>query len=89
MTAVYCKVLNQFSAEFDDEIVILNVDRAIYFGLRGAAVQIWHELAKPKSKTQLCQAVMAHFEVSAEECEADVQQVLTDLQTEGLIECAK
>lgn len=87
-STVFKKSARQVSCQINDEVAILDLERSIYFGLEGAAVQIWAALDQPKSLAQLCDDVVAKYAVSRADCEADAVQLLTDLQREGLIETA-
>ena len=84
--ATFKQSAGQVSCKINDEVAILNLDRAIYFGLQGVAVQIWDSLAEPRSVADICASITAEFEVSPAECEADVVEILRNLQDEGLIE---
>lgn len=85
---LYRKSARQVSCKINDEVAILNLDRAIYFGLQGVGVHIWDSLEQPRSVDDLCTSVMAEFEVSESACHADVVQILGSLEAEGLIEAA-
>jgi hypothetical protein len=82
------KVAHQISCRIDDEIAILNLQREIYFGLRGAGVQIWDALDEPCSVSDLCDVVVNEFDVSRADCEADVVEILRQLTEEGLVDVA-
>ena len=87
-STVFKKAASPVSCQMNDEVAILDLDRSLYFGLEGAAVQIWTALDQPRSVSELCDGIVAAFEVSRAACEADTIQLLTDLQREGLIETA-
>ena len=80
------RVTHQVSCKLNEEVAILNLDRAVYFGLQGVGVQIWDALEQPRSVAELCASIVAEFDVSAEACQADIASILTSLQAEGLIE---
>jgi hypothetical protein len=83
---LYKKSARQVSCKINDEVAILDLDRAIYFGLQGVGVHIWDSLEQPCSVADLCASVMAEFEVSEAACQADVAQIIGSLEAEGLIE---
>jgi hypothetical protein len=76
----------QVSCVLDEEVALLNLDRALYFGLNGAGAYIWHRLQEPRSVANLCRDVVAHFDVSPEVCRDDVGKFLVRLLEEGLID---
>lgn len=86
---LYKKSARQVSCRINDEVAILDLDRALYFGLQGVGVHIWDSLEQPRSVDDLCTSVMAEFEVSEATCQADVLQILGSLEAEGLIEAAR
>jgi hypothetical protein len=85
-SASFRRVAHQASCKIDDEVAILDVNRALYFGLQGCGVQIWDALGQPQSLRSLCSMIEAAFDVPTSECERDVSEVLDQLLAEGLIE---
>jgi hypothetical protein len=87
-STTFRRTTSQMSCKLNDEIAILDIGQSVYFGLQGAAVQIWDALEQPRSVAYLCDAILAEFDVSPEECRADVAQLLGSLRDAGLIEVA-
>ena len=87
-STVFKKSTRQVSCQINEEVAILDLDRSQYFGLESVGVEIWEALEQPRSVAQLCDRVVETFEVSRAECEKDVLELLSNLQTEGLIEVA-
>lgn len=85
MTA-YKKSAQQVSCKIDGEIAILHLDRAIYFGLQGAGGEIWDALEQPRSVGELRDMLVAEYDVSPQQCETDVVEILGLLVKEGLVE---
>eukprot|EP01036_Dinobryon_divergens_P012607 gene12607-16992_t len=69
---IYKKTARQVSCRINDEVAILDLDRAIYFGLQGVGVHIWDALEQPRSVADLCSSVMAEFDVSEAVFRADI-----------------
>jgi len=82
------KTARQVSCRIDEEVAILDVERSLYFGLQGVAVEIWDALEQPRTVSELCDRLVAAFDVPRPQCEADTRQLLADLQEQGLIEIA-
>lgn len=82
----YRRSAQQVSCKIDDEVAILHLDRALYFGLQGAGVELWEALEQPKSIEELRNAIVARFAVGPHDCEADIRAILANLQNEGLVE---
>jgi len=86
---LYKKSARQVSCRINDEVAILDLERALYFGLQGVGVHIWDSLEQPRSVDDLCASVMSEFEVSEATCQADIVQILGRLEAEGLIEATR
>ena len=87
-STVFRKTAQQVSCQIDDEVAILDTERSLYFGLQGVAVEIWSALDEPRSVAELCDRIVAAFEVSRAQCEADTLELLASLREQGLIEVA-
>jgi Coenzyme PQQ synthesis protein D (PqqD) len=86
---VFTKVAHQVSCQINDEVAILDLERSLYFGLEGAGVQIWDALEQPRSVSELCDVLVAEFDVPRADCQADITQILSSLKEEGLVEIAE
>lgn len=87
-STVFRKVTHQVSCQINDEVAILDLERSLYFGLQGAGVRIWDALEQPRSLAELCDVVVSEFDVAPADCQADVTQLLANLEQERLIEIA-
>lgn len=83
---VFRKTSRQVSCPINEEVAILDLERSLYFGLQGVAVQVWEALDQPASAAQLRDMISSRFDVTAAECEADILALLSDLHAEGLVE---
>jgi hypothetical protein len=70
----------------NDEVALLNLDRSFYYCLNGTGALIWNRLHEPRPVSDLCEHVLAHFDVSAETCREDVLRFLKLMYEAGLIE---
>ncbi len=78
----------QVSAEVDGEAVILGMERGEYYGLDPVGTRIWQLVQSPISVAQIQDALVAEYEVTADQCLADLQALLTQMRQEGLLEIA-
>lgn len=85
-STVVKKTSSQVSCVLNDEVAVLNVDRALYFGLQGVGAHIWDSLEQARSVADICDDVVAHFDVPPEVCRDDVTKFLTSMHEAGLIE---
>ena len=65
--------------DVDGETVMLSIERGEYFGLGGIGGHIWQLLAEPVTVDEICQSVVAEFDVDADTCRADVSALLMEL----------
>lgn len=77
---------DQVSSEVGDEEVILNLQTGRYYGLQGVGPRVWSLLKEPRSISQLCDAVVAEYEVDRARCEQDLLSLLSQLAGAQLIE---
>jgi hypothetical protein len=85
-STVVKKTSSQVSCVLNDEVAVLNVDRALYFGLQGVGAHIWDALEQARSVSDICDDVVAHFDVAPETCRDDVTKFLASMHEAGLIE---
>ena len=76
----------QVSCNLNQEVAVLNLDKAVYFGLEGVGAHIWKALEQPRSVDEICKTVVDEFDVSPSACQADVLKFLHQLQDVGLVE---
>jgi Coenzyme PQQ synthesis protein D (PqqD) len=77
---------SQVSTALGAETVILHFDKGSYFGLNEVGTAIWGRLHEPHMVSELCDAILAEYEVEPQRCQQDVLRLLEKLQDEGLIE---
>ena len=75
-----------YTSSIDNEAVMLNVDLGKYFGMNSIASDIWNKLKNTMSVESLIHSLSNEYNVSPEECQADVIPFLENLISNGLIE---
>ena len=75
-------------ADVGDELVALDVQTGTCFGFNLVAASVWRSLSSPKNFDQLRDELLADFDVSAEQCTRELEELLDDLTAKGLIEQA-
>ena len=73
-------------AEVDGELVALHVDNGTCYGFNGTATRIWAMVEEPKRLSELRDALVAEYDVEPDVCEAQLLDLLKDLESDGLIE---
>ena len=64
---------------------MVDIEKGSYFSLNPVATRIWELLEQPLTLDSLRDQLLTEYDVSAEECRADVGEHLTQMQTLGLV----
>lgn len=74
---------NQVSASVapggEGEVVILGLKDGLYFELNDVGARIWHLIQAPTSIAELVAALLEEYDVTREQCEADVCSIAAEL----------
>jgi len=68
-----------------EETVILDLASGTYFGLNPVGARIWELLGEGKTLAQVCDTMLSEFEVSRDELERDIADLVQQLQVRQLI----
>lgn len=68
-----------------EETVILDLANGTYFGLDPVGARIWQLMGEGKTLTEVCETMLAEYDVSRENIERDVLNLTEDLLTKQLI----
>ncbi|WP_300974419.1 PqqD family protein [Sphingomonas sp. LHG3406-1] len=74
------------SADVGEDVVALQAVRGFAFGMEGVSASVWKLLDRARSISEIVADLLERFDVDPEECEADVAELLGQLEAEGLIE---
>ena len=69
----------------DDDLVMMSLEKGIYYGLDAIGSQIWENIAKPISVSALCHKLIGQYEVDSAQCQTDVLAFLHELLNEEMI----
>ncbi|HEX8400891.1 MAG TPA: PqqD family protein [Allosphingosinicella sp.] len=72
-------------ADVNGEIVALHVEKGQCYGMNTVASRVWELLAEPTSAEQICETLSSEFDVDRETCLTDVEALIADFDSEGLI----
>ena len=75
----------QLSTTLADEVIILGLDDSMYYGLSGAGARIWELLQTPRTIAEIVQTITEEFDADRERVAADLDTLLADLRSRGLI----
>jgi hypothetical protein len=70
------------------EIVVLDLDSQRYFGLNEVGARTWRLLEAGQSLDDVIESLEAEFDVSPEQLESDLQRLIADLLSAGLLKPA-
>jgi len=73
------------TAPVHEELMMLNVEQGAYYSLDPIAAAIWTMIGKPAAVQDLVERLQQRYEVSAEQCQADVQAFLEEMHKNGMI----
>jgi hypothetical protein len=81
-------VSNKRSAacDLEGEMVILNLDSGVYFGLNPVGASIWSHIQNECSFEDLINRLLEEYKVGRQQCEAEVMALLQKLGEYGLID---
>ena len=68
-----------------DETVILDLASGTYFGLDPIGARIWQLIGEGKALGEICEALLAEYEVSRVQLQGDLERLLQELGIKGLI----
>ena len=71
--------------EVGDETVILDLANGTYYGLDKVGARIWQLMAEGQTLMQVCEAMLAEYEVTREEIERDVLALAQTLMERKLV----
>jgi hypothetical protein len=73
------------SAEIDDEVAMLDIERGICFGMNKVATRVWDLVREPVRVSDICSKLLAEYDVGQADCERQILDLLEELRTEGLV----
>ncbi len=76
---------DQVSCELDGEAAILDLKQGVYYGLNPVGATVWALISEPRSVAEIQRALLDQYDVTPEQCERDLLELLADLAEHGLI----
>lgn len=71
--------------ESDGEIVMLSIEKGVYYSLDVVGSFIWETLQEPAQVSEICDRLLQEYEVDTETCSKEVLNFLNSLYRESLI----
>lgn len=81
-------IANKRSAacDLEGEMVILNLDSGIYFGLNPVGAAIWNYVQSERSLEDIVGYLLVEYQVDRARCETEVISLLHQMSAQGLVE---
>ena len=73
------------ASPLDDELVMLDIEQGLYYGLDDIATLIWSRLDEPLAVKDLCSYLLTQFDIDRQTCEAETVAFLNEMSELGLI----
>jgi hypothetical protein len=73
------------TAEFGSEVIVLNLQSGVYYGLEDVGARIWTLLRSPVSVATIVETVLSDYDVDSADCEHDIRLLVDDLVAHGLV----
>jgi hypothetical protein len=83
---VVCLSPSQISRRLGEEVAILHMDKAAYYGLDPVGGRIWALIEKPVAVRKVLETMLGEYEVDAETAERDLLEIVGQLIDAGLVE---
>lgn len=74
------------SADLSGEVVILNLDAGVYFGLDAVGARVWNLIQEPRTFNDIREILLDEYEVEPGRCEQELSALLRELAAAGLVE---
>ena len=71
--------------QMGDEMVLLDLESGLYFGVDGVGQRIWEAFAEGRNVEEAVAVVVAEYEVEAAQAQADVIAFVRNLVDRGLL----
>lgn len=68
-----------------DEVVLLDIERGIYYGLDPVGARMWQLLAEGVSAEAIVDTMLGEYEVSRGELQKDLERLTSELRERGLL----
>ncbi len=75
----------QVSSDLGGEVVILDLEAGVYYGLDEVGARIWSLIQEPRSVDEVRDILLEEYEVEPERCQHDLIALLQRLAEEGLV----
>jgi PqqD family protein of HPr-rel-A system len=83
---IFKKDNNTLSSTIDDEVVMMNSEKGMYYNLDPIGSRIWALLETPQTLESLCAQLMEEYEIDQATCQQETEEFLQSLAERGLVQ---
>jgi hypothetical protein len=76
---------DQISSDLEGETILLHMTSGLYYGLNDVGVKIWTLIQMPQTLAELRQTLLNEYDVTAEDCDRELKELLISLKAADLI----
>jgi hypothetical protein len=84
-SSLVCRSQDQVSTRVDDDTVMMNTKKGMYYGLDDIGTDIWELIDKPCSVSSIIDALKDKYDVDEDTCKKELFDLLAALQKRSLI----
>ena len=84
-TTVLSRRMGLMTADMNGSAVMMDIMSGKYYNLGSVGGRIWELLEEPTSVAALVEKLTAEYDVSAQQCRADIEPFLNTLLDRGLL----
>jgi hypothetical protein len=85
LETIFSRTPQLVSTDLDDEMVIMDDEKGSFYGLNATAKMIYGLLETPKTLEEIIGLITAEYDVSPEQCQADIIPFLQQMVTSKLL----
>ena len=85
LQAVVVQSANLMSSVIDDDVVMLDVERGVYYGVTNVASRIWQLIEQPRRLSDVRDVLLQEYDIDSETCTQQVLDFLRELHSKDLV----
>jgi hypothetical protein len=76
---------NVHARRFDQELIVLDLEKGVYFGLNEVGAALWEGFVEGRSLREILDVLASQYEVSEPRLWADAERIIHELLQAGLV----
>ncbi len=86
LTTTVTATRHHVSCDLSEEVVILQLQDGIYYGLNPVGARVWALVQEPRTVEDIKASLLNEYEVEPSQCDRDLATLLSELSIRQLIE---